>query len=298
MVAPRWLWLCVVAALMVGSCSSGSSEGQEPTPAPSGSVTAIPTPTAVAAVALDDRIVAGGPLVSVTGRCYGECIYRSQIPRFALYDDGTVVRTDFEDPFGDSLFVIETTEVSRAQADEAIGLALLAGLDSGVVGAAGVLLCCDGGGLIFVSELGAGGTYIHAPWLDTIDAETSAQRAQRAALRNVVDWFESIDGAAGWTRVPVRWAGFIHGDASGGVGGCVDLDSPEPGSDLFKFVNDPSNSFSWASTTPAPDGTGVMTARPLMPHETGCDDARTYSAWFHATDRSIDLNDPVQQPDD
>lgn len=263
-----------------GACVNGASPGLSQADGP---------------VMPEDRLIEGSPLLSTYEYCYGECRALARTPQFALYDDGTLVRTGYVDG-GD--FFIEAATLSTGEVAELVELGRSAGLSSGLTASVGELAGSDGAGTVFISEVGERTTFVHAPHLHPLygNIETDEQ----ADLLEFVTELERLGEEQRWQPMAVAWAVFAHRRSSGSaedvvwtgpsldlvdVDGCLVLGSLDEDPVVQGLVESADATFGLRLISA--DWSWLASVRPMMPHETDCEDVKAHDGWFRDTNDQI-----------
>lgn len=243
------------------------------------------------------------PVLTMTKVCYSMCSRTLALPEFAVYPDGSLVAMDREPPGGaEAPYRIRWFDLSQTDLDQMADLFHLGGLTTGDVHAAGTRAgVADGGGIIFETVIGSTRTYVHAPFLDSADADPT-----RDALFRLRTLFRSYSDTAVGIVLSMRWTmvGEAHTDPSGrpqtdptshpwpragqpsGNPPCLDFDPaglPPEFERLSRHEEYESISISFGGTSYG------MTTRLLLPHENGCADVQTRLNRILTNDHTLDL---------
>lgn len=257
--------------------------------------------TLITAACASGRAPAGGanndvfdgsdePILVVTQVCYSHCSPFQSFPGLALYGDGTLVHIEQDDAW-----VLQTTSrtLTPEVLDRVASLMLEAHLDAGGVRATatnyGIM---DGGGTVFEAFIGGRSTYVHAPYLGSEPRDDErltlvqlVRELQNAAAQPGVAldpaWVLIGEESAGQDAVDWKLSEAPQGDPP-----CMPIDPASLPVDLELDLR--RDGFD-AALLRFGDRVLLMSSRPLMPHETGCEDARSMLNRFSANDAGLDL---------
>lgn len=234
------------------------------------------------------------PILVVTQVCYSICSPYEAYPRVAVYADRSMVVVT---PTGADLRLEATSYRLDDDAASAIaGFMVDGGLTLGGVRATatndGI---ADGGGFVFETQVAGRDGYLHAPFLDS-----EPVTPDRTALLELLELLEEIAGNEDGVPLVLRWVAIgeripprpVPGEPAEvqirpeGLHACFDLDPEKLPDDMLEMLTPQSPRF---RVLRFGDGGQAVAARPLLPHETGCEDAQAMLVRFSENDAGLDL---------
>jgi hypothetical protein len=231
------------------------------------------------------------PVLVVTPVCYSICSPWQATPLFALYADGSLVHVGRS---ASGVLEMTVRALSQESLEDLASKIFDAGLSTAGVRATalnrGIM---DGGGVIFETYIDGRSTYVHAPFLGSEPKDD-----ERLALERLFDDLDAATNPAGdvldaeWVLLgeesafdfePIDWPGAGQPE---GEPACMTIDPQALPTELQHLLRRDGNP---AAAIRFGERAFLMTARPLLPHENGCEDARAMLTRFAANDAGLDL---------
>jgi hypothetical protein len=231
------------------------------------------------------------PILVVTRVCYSICSDFEAYPSFGVYADRSMVSINPTGPngrFESARHILDDTAM-----ESMAGLMVDAGLTVGGVRATATNYgIADGGGVVFETLINGTPGYVHAPFLESEPVTT-----ERTALLELMALLEDVAGREAAEDLTLRWVvigkrspdpnapAWPGDEIPSGDPPCFELDTSELADDLETILTR-NGRYRWFDFA---NGTHVVSSRPLLPHESGCEAAQAMLVRFAENDAGLDL---------